>query len=119
MRLCDRCLAEDATRRKVTPVRPGDGLEFYLDLCAACETTLRNGAPVTVAPAVDQLARLAAFAQDPRFGVALVRAPSGDWSAALEWGREAPDSPMVGAAAYGLGDTVEDALRAALDEAGA
>jgi hypothetical protein len=40
------------------------------------------------------------------------------WTVAVEWGREAPDSPMAGAAAYGVGDNALGAIQAALDEAG-
>lgn len=35
---------------------------------------------------------------------------NGDWIAASEFGREAPDSPMAGGAAYGAGDTADEAL---------
>lgn len=41
-----------------------------------------------------------------------------DWSAAMEWGQEAPDSPMYGAAAYGLGETAKEAIDAMLGDAG-
>jgi len=34
------------------------------------------------------------------------------WVAALEWGREASDSPLAAAAAYGVGDTAEQAMDA-------
>jgi hypothetical protein len=42
----------------------------------------------------------------------------GKWSVAIEWGKEAEDSPMVGAAAYGMGDTAQDAVFGALKETG-
>ncbi len=42
----------------------------------------------------------------------------GEWSCALTFGREAPDSPMAGGAAYGFGPTVDDALVEALTECG-
>lgn len=41
------------------------------------------------------------------------------WIAAMEWGREAPDSPMAAAAAYGAGDTAEEAMRALDRDGGA
>lgn len=40
----------------------------------------------------------------------------GECLVALYFGREAPDSPMVGGATHGVGETIEDALsRAARD----
>lgn len=44
---------------------------------------------------------------------------SDDWLAALEWGKEAPDSDMVGAAAYQYGENPLQAINRVLDEAGA
>jgi hypothetical protein len=41
-----------------------------------------------------------------------------EWMAALEWGREAPDSPMAGAAAYGLAESPAVAVETALKDAG-
>jgi hypothetical protein len=43
---------------------------------------------------------------------------SPEWSCALTFGREAPDSDMAAGAAYGVDYTAEGALRAALAEAG-
>lgn len=40
------------------------------------------------------------------------------WTAGIEWGKEAPDSPMCAAAAYGVGDTAAEAVAAALGDAG-
>jgi hypothetical protein len=40
------------------------------------------------------------------------------WMIGMEWGREAPDSNMAGAAAYGLQDKFEDALNQVVGEAG-
>lgn len=40
------------------------------------------------------------------------------WMVAMEWGREAPDSPMVAAASYHFGTTALEALNKVLDEAG-
>ncbi len=45
------------------------------------------------------------------------RHTGGEWTVAMTWGAEAPDSPMVGAAAHGIADTYEEALTQALDEA--
>ena len=42
----------------------------------------------------------------------------GQWSVAIEWGQGAEDSPMVAAAAYGLGTTAREAIEAAVREAG-
>jgi hypothetical protein len=39
-----------------------------------------------------------------------------EWVVALEWGHEAPDSPMAGAASYGVGVELRDALRQVLTE---
>jgi hypothetical protein len=44
--------------------------------------------------------------------------PEDRWTAALEWGQEAPDSQMAGAAAYGLGASASEAVDQMLDEAG-
>lgn len=72
---------------------------------------------------VQNLLRLGAFIEAVSSeGVDVsIAAPSEDgekWSVALVWGREAKDSPMAGAAAYGLGDTLAEALDVALKEAG-
>lgn len=40
------------------------------------------------------------------------------WMAAIEWGREAPDSDMVAAAAYGIHEVPAVAVELALKEAG-
>lgn len=44
--------------------------------------------------------------------------PEGRWVAALEWGHEAPDSPMAGAAAYGVGSSAAEAVELMLRDAG-
>lgn len=41
-----------------------------------------------------------------------------EWLVAVEWGQEAEDSPMAGAASYGTGDTLEQALDQVLAETG-
>lgn len=42
----------------------------------------------------------------------------GKWTVAIEWGHENPDSPMCAAAAYGLGDTAQEAVAGAMADAG-
>lgn len=39
-----------------------------------------------------------------------------EWSISYEFGREAPDSPMVGGAAYGVDQDFEVAMRQVLDD---
>jgi hypothetical protein len=51
-------------------------------------------------------------------GVVALSYGRGLWTVAIEWGREAPDSPMVGAASYGMGATAGEALAAAVSDAG-
>jgi hypothetical protein len=69
-----------------------------------------------------ELVGLAAFAATHDAAVRLVRRPGDDddtaWSVEMTWGTEAPDSPMVGAAAYGMGSTPTNAIEQALAEAG-
>jgi hypothetical protein len=44
---------------------------------------------------------------------------SGDhFAVGSEWGQEAPDSPMAGGAAYGVGETLEEALNQLLSDLG-
>lgn len=40
----------------------------------------------------------------------------GEWIVAIEFGREADDSPMAGGAAYGAGSTMAEALDSAAKE---
>lgn len=40
------------------------------------------------------------------------------WVVGIEFGKEAPDSPMAGGAAYGTGGTMLEALQQAVDETG-
>jgi hypothetical protein len=42
----------------------------------------------------------------------------GVWITGMEWGKEAEDSDMAGAAAYGLQDTLESSLGALVEDAG-
>jgi hypothetical protein len=41
------------------------------------------------------------------------------WVVGYEWGHEAEDSDMVGAASYGMGPVLRDALQQVFDEIGA
>lgn len=43
---------------------------------------------------------------------------SDPWVVGIEFGQEAPDSDMAGGAAYGMGDTMIEALQKAVDETG-
>lgn len=40
----------------------------------------------------------------------------GEFSVAYEFGKETPDSPMMAAASYGIGDTLDEALQQVVDE---
>lgn len=51
-------------------------------------------------------------------GACTVSFDAQEWLCALVFGREAPDSDMAGGAAYGTGETLSEALRAALDQTG-
>lgn len=51
-------------------------------------------------------------------GVFALSIHRGMWTVAIEWGKEAEDSPMCAAAAYGVGATAEEAVAAALTDAG-
>lgn len=67
------------------------------------------------------LSRLSAHMIDNQAPVALHAERSMgelEFAAASEWGREAPDSPMAGAGAYGIGDTLEAAIEMMLTQAG-
>ena len=55
---------------------------------------------------------------EERYEIVLSQTISGGWVAACVFGREAPDSPMAGGAAYGDGDTADTALSQVLDELG-
>ena len=55
------------------------------------------------------------------FGISCQKKPVGDndiWVGSLEWGKEAEDSDMVGAAAYSQADTFDDCLRELAKDAG-
>lgn len=47
---------------------------------------------------------------------ALILNSRGEWLVAAEYGKEASDSPMVGAASYGIGQSANDAIQMVLDE---
>jgi hypothetical protein len=53
--------------------------------------------------------------QEGRFIIAYF---NGGWTCGIEWGKEAPDSDMIGAAAYGEGKTMQEAVNKALEQTG-
>lgn len=55
---------------------------------------------------------------DKTKGAVVVSRDKRGYAAASEWGQEAPDSPMAGGAAYGMGDSPAQALGEMLTEAG-
>lgn len=59
---------------------------------------------------------LETFAKE-RGGDLAIGYANGEWSVALTWGREAPDSPMAGAQAIGSDMVLEAALRQVAEEA--
>lgn len=76
---------------------------------------------MTDTPTSGTLERLGRFMADNRAGVVLTGADALGmtvYSAGAEWGQEAPDSPMAGAASYGTGDTLEEAVEELLADAG-
>jgi hypothetical protein len=55
------------------------------------------------------------------FGISCMKKPEADndvWVGSLEWGKEAEDSPMVGAAAYSQADTFNDCIVELAKDAG-
>lgn len=60
--------------------------------------------------------KLLAFVEKVGASLSIQRVPSGDWLVSMEWGSEAPDSPMIGAASYGAGDTLADAIQQVVEE---
>lgn len=60
-------------------------------------------------PVRNILTALETFAKE-RDGDLAIGYGKGEWSVALTWGREAPDSPMAGAQALGSAAVLEDAL---------
>lgn len=49
---------------------------------------------------------------------AVISRSKGLWSVGMHWGQEAPDSPMVGAATYGLDESLVKALEQAAADTG-
>lgn len=47
---------------------------------------------------------------------ALILNDRGEWLTAAEYGKEADDSPMVGAASYGASPSANEAIQTVLDE---
>lgn len=60
--------------------------------------------------------RLHRFCKENKTGIVL-QASSTDYIVGAEWGEEASDSPMAGAASYGRGSTIEDAVNQLLEQA--
>lgn len=70
----------------------------------------------------DLIQRLERFTRERNAQVSIMR-PKGVlqppvWAVELLWGQEAPDSPMAGAAAYGMDEDLDVAITQALEEAG-
>lgn len=53
-----------------------------------------------------------------RFSLVVNKDADPPYMAAMEWGEEAPDSPMYAAAAYGGGDNASEAISSMLMDAG-
>lgn len=66
--------------------------------------------------------KIAKFAEENDALLSLDRVPEKgeggkpEWIVSLIWGQEAEDSPMAGAASYGVGDTLAEALGQVYDE---
>lgn len=69
--------------------------------------------PVDAARLLELVGELASPTQ-----VVLSRVGPDGWLCGIEFGREAPDSPMAGSAAYGSGETPQWALQGALMKTG-
>lgn len=65
----------------------------------------------------DKFAAVAKFCAENEGTFALGIGEKGGWSAMLNFGREAPDSPMAGGSALGSGDTAEEAIDGVISEA--
>lgn len=67
----------------------------------------------------DKLAAIAKFCAEHEgtFSLGFGMRGGPHWSGMLNFGREAPDSPMVGGSALGSGDTAEEAIDGVIDEA--
>ena len=64
-----------------------------------------------------KFAAIAKFCAANEGTFALGHGQKGEWSAMLNFGREAPDSPMCAGSAIGIGDTAEEAINGVIDEA--
>lgn len=72
----------------------------------------------TEAPTLDEkLAAVERFCRDKEGVLALGQKGDGRWSAMLNFGREAPDSPMFGGSALGSGATLEEAVDGVIRDA--
>jgi hypothetical protein len=63
------------------------------------------------------LAAIEKFCAEQEGTFALGVGQRGGWSAMLNFGREAPDSPMAGGSAIGTGDTAAEAVAQVVEEA--
>lgn len=97
-----------------TPDQIADKLAAYRG-----DTSAKLADAEPLADNADVLTRLNAFcASNEDAHVAIVKSSGDDeWSVGIEWGREAEDSPMVGAAAYGADTNLTAALEQALKDA--
>lgn len=57
-------------------------------------------------------------ARQGRDGLQVSARENDPWVVGIEFGQEAPDSDMAGGAAYGMGETMLEALQQAVDETG-
>lgn len=70
-------------------------------------------------PSAEALEAIVKLLKEEGGAFGLVYGPESDtWTAALEWGREAPDSPLAAAAAYGVDEVPALAVEMALRDAG-
>jgi hypothetical protein len=65
----------------------------------------------------DKLVAIEKFCEEREGTFALGVSTKGGWSGMLNFGREAPDSPMVGGSAIGSGETAEEAIDGVIEEA--
>ena len=65
----------------------------------------------------EQLGKIVDYGKEQgEFSLTVALDATGDYSSALIFGREAPDSPMAGGASYGYGKSIPEALSQIIDE---
>jgi hypothetical protein len=98
-----------------------------LDMCRTCDGLSRDGLILSdweerEAAKRTFEARVESLAKFGYVGISIVHAEEKktgrEWVVGIHMGREAPDSDMVGGAAYGVAEKLTDALEQALSEAG-